>query len=213
MAAKSQFFPDRDDELNAWLANFVTVAASNEGPLGLTPADLTDLTNSQTGFSTALATHVYNYSVAKSSTQAKDAQRAATKKLFAETVAKIQLRPTVNDTLRSLLGITIRKKPTRQEPKRPENLGGKVNPSGLSAKLKWSPAGNTYPTIYHVEQRIGATGEWTQVAVCTACRVLVDLPTAGQIFYRVIAQRNGATSEPSFALVITEGAITLAVAA
>lgn len=205
MSTTTRYFPDRDDQLQGWLENFVTVAAANEGALGLSPSVVAALADAQTDYSTALANHVHAMALARASTQTKDAQRTATKALFAEIVRQVQITPSVTDSLRAELGITIRKPPVRQTPKRPENLTGMVQPSGQSVKLKWSANGNTYPTIYRVEQKIGATGEWTQVELCTAAKCVVALPAAAQVSYRVIAQRNGLASEPCFSLQIIGG--------
>jgi len=103
----ADYIPSSDAEFNGWLGNFVTYASANLAELGLVAGDLDVITTAQTAWAGALASHVTAQQAAKSATQQKNADRAATVSLVRALAGQLQASADVDDTERAGLGITV----------------------------------------------------------------------------------------------------------
>lgn len=203
----SNYIPNGDAAFQAWLNTFVEVASANATALGLSTTQLASITSSQSGFTTAYSTHLFNTNVARSSTAAKDAQRKATEGLIRATVNQIQALPTLTDALRRELGINVRKPRVKHMPVTPENLGALISATATAVSLTWKPAGNAYPTDYFVEKKVGA-GPWMTLLYTTRRRATVEIDSTQPTQFRVYASRDGAQSAPCSPVTVFNGLVT-----
>ncbi len=103
----SDYIPRGDAEFSGWIANFVTYANANLAGLGLVAGDLTPVTTAQTTWNSKYPTHVAAQAAAVSAREAKDAARVAAEQAVRPLVRRLQASPSVDDTERALLGITV----------------------------------------------------------------------------------------------------------
>jgi hypothetical protein len=101
------YLPQADQDLRAWVANFVTYATANTVALGIVAGDVTPVSTAETNFDSALDAHVSEKALAKSATQTKDTSRKAMTQVVRALVRKLQASSTVTDAQREALGITV----------------------------------------------------------------------------------------------------------
>ena len=101
------YIPTQDNQFDAWAANYAAYAAANQAALGLTVAEVADLTTAQTNWATAWAAHNAAQLTAKGATQTKDETRDALEAIVRGLTKGIQGRPTVTDDMRQQLGVTV----------------------------------------------------------------------------------------------------------
>lgn len=132
----NDYIPRGDAEFNGWLSNFVTYANANLAALGLVAGDLTPVITAQTTWNSKYLAHIAAQAAAQAAREAKDAARRAVEQAVRPLVRRLQASPSVDDTEREALGITVRDR---------EPLGG----------VGFQPA-NRPPTIHRL--KAGATG-------------------------------------------------------
>lgn len=102
------FLPGRDQDLDAFAANFDTRITATPTAFGLLASDATAFHGLATDFSTKLATATNPSTRTKVTVQAKDISRAALK-LKARTLAKVvNAYPPITNAQRADLGLTVR---------------------------------------------------------------------------------------------------------
>jgi len=104
----ADYLPQADGDFNAWQTNFVTYVSANTAGLGLLPADVTPLTAAQTAWMPAYSGHVTAQATAQGARQNKDDKRAAFEGVIRPLVRRLQASPSVDDTERQAMGITVR---------------------------------------------------------------------------------------------------------
>ena len=212
------FMPRGKTQLQAWLANFNTVASANMATLGLTTADITALNGTTGGFTSSVAVVKTAKANLKAATQG---ELGATKTVNATVrgiVRRIQSNAAVAPALKASLGINPRTAVKNHAPP--------VTPTGLTAegfrtgvnRLNWNRTGNKPNTIFVVQAQIGASAEWVEVGSKNATKFDHIGQTPGvKVAYRVLATRADMASVPSPSVtlysVTTTVTLTLAKAA
>ncbi len=104
----ADYIPQSDSEFTTWQANFLTYVSANLAALGLTAADLTPLTAAQTTWTTDYADHIKARTLADAAQQTKQSSRASYEILIRPLVRRIQGHPTLADSQRAAMGISLR---------------------------------------------------------------------------------------------------------
>lgn len=107
----ADYIPGPDANFQAWQSNFVTYANANLAALGLVAADMTPVTATQTGWTTAFPAHVAAVNAAKAAKQTKDEARAAYVGAIRPLVRRLQASAVVSDAEKASLGINVRATP------------------------------------------------------------------------------------------------------
>ena len=102
------YVPVRDQDLDSWLVNFVTVLANNAAQLGLVPADITPIDQTSTAFQSALLNYLAKKPEMESATTQKKNTRVATVDVLRPLVRRINNHPGMTDELRSLMGLPVK---------------------------------------------------------------------------------------------------------
>jgi len=106
IVAKSDYVPNADATYDTWLSNFVTVLTANAAALGLAPAELVPIQDSQSDFSNAQGDLVIKRGAAKAAVQTKVSTRSASETILRPLVQRIVNHPGMTPTLRSQLGLS-----------------------------------------------------------------------------------------------------------
>lgn len=102
------YVPVRDQDLDSWLVNFVTVLANNAAQLGLVPADITPIDQTSTAFQSALLNYLQKKPEMDSASTQKKNTRTAAVDVLRPLVRRINNHPGMTDELRSLLGLPVK---------------------------------------------------------------------------------------------------------
>ena len=192
------YYPRKDADLIAWLANFLTIANANLAALGLVAGDLTPITALQPTYSTNLNDVETKKAALAASVDTKDATKDSIIDKVRIVVNKIQANPLVTPALKSQLGISTHEGGQYPAfPNPPADLVAELLPDG-SVELDWSRNGNAPATQFIVETMIGAATEWTLLDVVTKTSYVHSGFAPGvQIKYIVKARRGDDTSGAS----------------
>lgn len=101
------YFPNTDTDLQAWLANFVTVLKANLAAVGLATGNTTALTAAQTNFNNAVTAQVAADAAFRQSVQVKKTRRTTLEQTLRPLVRRITNHLGMTDGLRAQLGITV----------------------------------------------------------------------------------------------------------
>lgn len=187
------FLPDSDAELVVWGQTFNTVATNNLTTLKISATELKAFSDALSAFSVARTDATNKRNAAKAATVAQN----TTKKSF-ETVARtfnarIQGTTGVPDSLKTELGLTVRKPRSLVNPIVPLDLVVNGYQDGNNI-LKWKPNGNAANTKYLIEAK-QPDGDWLLVDSVTSVSYIHEGQTPGvQIAYRVRAKRRNVFS-------------------
>jgi len=109
------YIPQMDAEFHTWQNELLTwlEVPANQARLGLTPTQIAEMKNAQSGWMGAFPAHLGSQNVAKVAANAKDAARKELEKPIRTFVAVLQHNPVLSDADRVALGITV-PAPTRQ---------------------------------------------------------------------------------------------------
>lgn len=197
------YIPRSDNDFRAWLDNFVNVASTHSSTLGLTSAQITQLTNNNSNWINALQDLLSYKNLTKGATLTKINARKTAESYVRQLVRNIQVRPGVSDQLKKELGITVHDtEPTPIIPITPANLVAQGFETGVN-QLKWSANGNKKGTQYVIEARYNDSSEWVLVDVILKTRYSHQNQTPGvRVFYRVRAKRTEFVSSPSNVAVV-----------
>ena len=103
----ADYIPDADGQFAAWANNLMDYAESHLVDLGLTAADLVQLSNRQADFNAKMTAHITARQAAQSARQAKDSSRNEFKSAIRHLVRQLQVSDAVDDPEREALGITV----------------------------------------------------------------------------------------------------------
>lgn len=192
------YFPSKDAELVAWLANFLTVANANLVALGLIADDISPITALQPTYTTKLLNVEAKKAALAAAVDGKDATKYDIIENIRVVVNKIQANPAVTTTLKAELGISTRERgqyPVTPIP--PINLVAIWQRNG-SVELDWERNGNAPGTQFIIEFSIGNTTAWTLLDIVTRTRYNHSgFPVGVPIQYIVKARRGGEISAAS----------------
>jgi hypothetical protein len=107
----ADYIPRPDSDFNTWQANFLNYVGANLATLGLTAADLTPLTSSQTDWSNNYAAHIAAQTAAEGALQTKKNTRDLYESSLRSLVRRIQGLPTLTDAQRAEMSISLRETP------------------------------------------------------------------------------------------------------
>ena len=195
---RDEFLPNADDDLKTWTTAFVNGVTVNAASLGITDGE-TDLLQDQQGdFANALANVAAKRAAYKAAVTMKNERRAALETGVRVVVRRIQASPTVPDTLRKTLGISVRDRvPSLHAPLAPTQLSVRGTDFGTNV-LKWNRAENRAGTLFVVEAKAGASASFILVDVVKTTRYAHANQMPGvRIVYRVRARRGSTVSAPS----------------
>lgn len=194
----ANYFPSKDADFVAWLANFVTIATANTAALGLVAGDLTPISTLQPTYSTNLNDVEAKKAVLASAVDTKDATKDSIIDKVRLVVNKIQANPAVTTALKLQLGISPRDGshyPVSPVP--PNELVAELLPDG-SIELDWSRNGNSPGTQFVIEYSIPPNTQWILLNVITKTSyVHSGHPVGLPIQYLVKARKGDETSGPS----------------
>jgi hypothetical protein len=108
MASKGDYIPRTDADFNSWLTNFLMQLNAQQTSLGVSAAELSALQAAQGNWDNAYDAHQQMQMSAASTSQSKQAARESLEDMVRATVQRIQTLPTLQDSTRALLGITVR---------------------------------------------------------------------------------------------------------
>jgi hypothetical protein len=104
----NDYVPRPDGNFDTWQANFVSYVSANMAALGLVAGDITPLTTAQTAWTTAYGGHTTAAAAAEAARQTKDDRRGDYEGVIRPLVRRLQAGPTVTDTQRQAMGVTVR---------------------------------------------------------------------------------------------------------
>lgn len=197
MVGKS-YLPAKDSDLQFWATNFIKVATDNLATLGLVAADLTNVSADKSNLDASISNNKTKMAEAKAATENK---RNVRKKFEADArivVRKIQANPAVPSDLKAKLGITVKDShPSPLNPISPKDAMVNPNVNGIN-KITWDRNTNPQGTIFIIEAQEKPGDPWLQIGTTSKSYFehLYQLPGKTK-YYRVRAQRNDTTSEPS----------------
>lgn len=194
----ANYFPAKDADFIAWLANFLVVANANLVPLGIIAGDLTPISTLQPTYSTNLNDVEAKKAALASAVDTKDATKDSIIDKVRLVVNKIQANPAVTTALKLQLGISPRDGshyPVSPVP--PNELVAELLPDG-SIELDWSRNGNSPGTQFVIEYSIPPNTQWILLNVITKTSyVHSGHPVGLPIQYLVKARKGDETSGPS----------------
>ena len=185
------YYPNKDADFIAWLANFLTVANANLAPLGLIAGDLTPITALQPTYSTELIDVEAKKASLASIVDTKDATKDSIIQKVRVVVNKIQANPAVTPALKSQLGISTHEGGTYpQHPIPPSELVAELLEGG-NIELDWSRNGNAPGTQFVVEYSIPPNLQWILLNVVTKTSFIhIGHPLGLPIQYIVKARKG-----------------------
>jgi hypothetical protein len=200
------YYPAKDADFIAWLANFLTVANANLIPLGLIAADLTPVSTLQPTYSAQLNDVEAKKAALAGAVETKDATKDSVIQKLRLLVNKIQVNPAVTPALKSQLGISTREGGQYpQHPVAPDQLVAQLLPGG-AIELDWNRNGNAPGTQFVIEYCLIPIGKWTLLNVVTKTNYVHDgHPLGSPIQYRVKARKANETSGQSNIALVNTG--------
>ena len=204
-----------DGELNTALAAFASTCAAQATPLGLTPADVTEINNAASGFDADLLAWQSAKNTAADALTNKDAQKAASKAVVSKFAKKFRANLAITDQMLASLMLPPHSTPgTKTPPTTPVDLVANGDGNGF-VTLRWGRNGNIRSTVFEVEFRTSSTGEWAVLGSTTKASFQHQWTAGTYIGYRITASRNGQTSPASTPVVLWEtgGEGTMSIAA
>ena len=202
------YYPTKDGDFVAWLANFLTAATANLTALGLIAGDLTPISALQPTYSTNLNDVEAKKAALASAVDTKDATKEAILQKVRVIVNKIQANPAVTPALKSQLGISTHEGghyPVHPVP--PNELVAELLPDG-NIELDWSRNGNAPGTQFVIECCILPAVNWNLLNVVTKTSYIhVDHPLGKPVQYQVKARKGTETSGPSNIAIVNGGGV------
>ena len=204
----ANYFPTKDADFIAWLANFVTIATANTAALGLVAGDLTPISTLQPTYSTNLNDVEAKKAALASAVDTKDATKDSIIQKVRVVVNKIQANPAVTPALKSQLGISTHEGGTYpQHPIPPSELVAELLPDG-NIELDWSRNGNAPGTQFVIEYSIPPYSQWILLNVVTKTSFIhIGHPLGLPIQYIVKARKGSETSGASNIAVVNAGGV------
>ena len=180
-----------DADYAAALTSFAAACNANKVALNLQPADLTEIGNAATAFSTGLNTAVNAKVAAKATINAKDTTRKTTRTTVGKWGKIFRSNLAVPDALLDTLMLPSHKTPGKKtQPSTPEKLVASATGNGF-VTLQWSRNGNIATTTFVIEYRASLSDTWIQVGSTSKARWQYQAIAGSEIWFRVTANRRG----------------------
>lgn len=191
-----------DGELNAAVQNFSTVCSANSAALGLTPANLLEISTAAASFGTNVNSATAAKATAKAVVEAKDLQKKTTRAVISKYGKTFRANAAVTDNLLEQLMLPHHKTPgTKSAPTIPTSVVASADGDGL-VKLSWNRNGNVYGTQFLIESRNDPAANWTLIGGTTQAKFENQATPGSYVAYRVSAQRRSVTSAASTPVVL-----------
>lgn len=203
----SHYITDRmpDAEFSTDLANFATVCGANQPALGLQPADLSEIQNASTNFTTELNDWTAAKASADNAKTVKDAQRTASRTVISKWAKIFRAKASVSDALLGQLMLAPHNPPaSKTPPAQPFDLVANSDGNG-NIVLRWNRAGNIQGTQFIIEYRAAANQAWSVLSSTTRASFATTWNPGQYVGYRIIAKRNGQTSPACTPVVLWDG--------
>lgn len=207
------YLPNKELDLQVWLNNFTTVAATNTTTLGITTAQIAVIQDDSTEFGDDLTLLAAAKAAYEGALQAKITARRQTESDVRALVRHIQNNPGVSDSLKAQLGINV-PNPVRNKtaPVMPVEVQAIPEATGVNT-LKWSKAGNKTTTQYVILAKTLTNGArvsdetgWNIVGQTTRAKFAHAGVTPGvPMAYKVMAARADQASLPSLPATVYGG--------
>jgi hypothetical protein len=195
----------KEGDLDAAAANFATLCGTNALVLGLSPANITEITNAATNFHTQFNAAAAAKANAKSIVEGKDIQKRTTKSVIAKWAKVFRANQAVPDTLLEALMLPTHNPPkVVTPPTKPTDLSATIDGTG-DMTLRWNRAGNIKGTQFIIEYQTSAGGAWTMLDTVTSASYKTNWGPGQYIAFRIKAKRKGTTSGASLPLVLWNG--------
>ena len=183
-----------DDELVAWVDNFVAAATLAPAQYGTTKAQVDALQLKADDLRDKMAARQAADAAASAAAKAQSASRQSVEPDASYLNTIIKANSTVSDANKQTIGIDMPKPRTKTAPVRPENLVANGFEDGRNV-LKWSRADNKPNALFIVECRMGGATAFSYLATTTETKYEHLGVTPGtRAAYRVKAQRSGGES-------------------
>ncbi|MBI4722813.1 MAG: hypothetical protein HY769_07465 [Candidatus Stahlbacteria bacterium] len=102
------YIPRSDSEFDTWQNNFVTYVMANATALGITTAEVNELSSARAAWNTSYAIHITQQNASRGAAEIKDETKDAHESIIRQLTKKIQARKETSDLQRESLGITVR---------------------------------------------------------------------------------------------------------
>ena len=132
------YYNQKKSTFGAWMANFSTVAAGNSAALGLSPADLTEISGANTAFANAFTAQETARAAALGATAFCTQKWDAALDTAAKFNAKIQAIPGISPLLLGQLGLNVPGTPGTVPVYQPTNLSAFGSSNGVNAGLTFA---------------------------------------------------------------------------
>ncbi len=187
----------------AWFNNFVTTATApgNVALLGLGIPDVAALNTAKTDYAADVAAYTAAHDASEAATTAKNASYRTAFDLVKLWANKWQADPAVTPELKQQLGLIVRDTSPSPRPLfAPTEMSGSGNGVG-TVRLRWNANGNLPGVTYLVQSRpVG--GAWSILTATSKSRIAIGSLPMTPTEFRILAERRGLVSEPSYAVVI-----------
>ncbi|MEQ1933320.1 MAG: hypothetical protein ABL962_05505, partial [Fimbriimonadaceae bacterium] len=185
------------------ISNFAAVSEANATELSLSLAEIGEIELATTNYNNAFTASNAAKAASHGATATKRTNRT-TSEATARKFAKMFLANTaLSQDLLAELGLNVVPQPIG-----PVSTVTDVSVAGYSNgtnKLSWNRAGNAQGTMFMIEAKIGTSTTWVQVGGTTKKAFTHSGQTPGvQVIYRIIAQRNTVSAEPSNTAIVYE---------
>ena len=191
----AMLYPVSDAEFLHWLENFAEVCDDNRDELGITPADVAELTALHTDLKTKREEATRALNEAKAAVTAKDEARDKANRAASFRAQMFKVNPRIPDELKFRLRIGVRKRRTVAKPDTPTQVVAQE--SGFHTnKIAWDRGSNSRTTTFVVESRPFEGGEYAVVGATTKTHFVhrFDGEPIARL-YRVLARRGDRESD------------------
>lgn len=195
----------KEADLSVAMTAFAATCAANATPLGLTPANITEINGMASGFAGTISA----YQTAKAATslahENKSLQLKASKVILSKWAKTFRANPAISDALLDQLNLPHHATPgTKTPPTTPLDLLANANVQGF-VSLKWKRNGNNSRTQYMIEVQTETDGNWTIVGGTTKTKFGYQAVLGAYVAFRVFASRDNLNSAPCVPVVLWAG--------
>jgi hypothetical protein len=181
-------YPLNNADFLVWLINFINIATGNKAALGLSDAELLDLTNMQAALETLVNENQAKHEAAQAATVALKGKRLEVNQLVGYYNKIFKANPAIAASLVESLGLNANDGSlTSTVPVEPTDLVVEGRSNGINY-LKFNRNGNKSTVNFIVEAKVGDAAAYSFVTVTRKQRLEHKNQTPGvRVFYRVKA--------------------------
>ena len=196
--AANNFQKLSDADLQTLAARFISIVGAGPTSYGLTGAQIVTLTTNDDNYVDAVTAFTDAKTTAKAASADRDAKKAVLVDNLSTLAKTIYNNPSVTDTMIADAGLQPRDSGrTPIVPTTPVDLLANAFADG-HVDLKLGRNGNAYGVTFLVEAQSPGAETWTVVATTTKSKATVFGFAPGEAkWFRVRAEKNGISSEPS----------------